>query len=180
MISFIHLRYKFLRNTVWVYQSGIQSAVSLPSMLPLQDSVPHIYLYVRGKDCFSLKTWITVDSSECRKNLLSYNPVPCHRRGEVICFVSKEIFGFIFKLLFVFALSVEQISKVKMKDVLLMSFQCQEGVCLICLKMLNIGFSESWFCGGFVAEVSEIRTGPILSIFLIPLFVFVDSSVEFR
>lgn len=28
-----------------------------------------------------------------------------------------------------------------------------------------------------MAEVSEIRTGPILNTFLIPLFVFVDSSV---
>lgn len=143
MIRFIHLRCKLLRNIVQVYQSGTQSAVPLLSMLPLQDSVPHIYLYVRGKDCFSLKTWMTVDSSECRKNLWSYNPVPCHRRGELICFVSKEIFGFIFKLLFVFALSVEQVSKVKMKDVLLMSFQWQEGICLIYLKMLNIGFSEN-------------------------------------
>lgn len=65
-----------------------------------------------------------VDSSECWKYLLSYNPVPCLRRRELICLVSKEIFGFIFKLLFVFALSVEQLSKVKMKDVLIMSFQC--------------------------------------------------------
>lgn len=66
---------------------------------------------------------MTVDSSECRKNLLSYNPVLCDRGRELIYFVSKVIFCFIFKLLFVVPLSVEQLSKVKMEDVLLMSFQ---------------------------------------------------------
>lgn len=88
-----------------------------------QDAVPHVYLNIRAKECFSLKTCMTVDCSECRKNLLSYNPVLCHRRRDLICFVSKDIFCFTFKLLFVVPLSVEQLSNVKMKDVLLMSFQ---------------------------------------------------------
>lgn len=71
-----------------------------------------------------MKIWMTVDSSECRKDLLCYKSVPRHRRTELFCFVSKEVFGFIFKLLFGFAFLVEQFSKVKMKDALVMSFQC--------------------------------------------------------
>lgn len=53
----------------------------------------------------------------------SFELQSCHGTTELICFVSKEIFCFTFKVLFVVPLSVEQLSKVKMKDVLLMSFQ---------------------------------------------------------
>lgn len=66
---------------------------------------------------------MTVDSLECRKNLLHYKSVPPHRIRELFCFGSQEIFGFIFKFLFVFTFSVEQLSKVKMKDAQVMSFQ---------------------------------------------------------
>lgn len=97
-------------------------------MLTLQGAVPHKYLYVfvRAKDCFSLKMRMTVDSSECSKNLLRYKSVHHRRRKELFGVFSKEIFGFIFTLLFVFALLVEQLLKVKMKDGLVRVFNVQK------------------------------------------------------
>lgn len=48
----------------------------------------------------------------------------CPATEVLFSFVFKKKFGFNFKLVFVFALLVEQLPKVKMKDVSVMSFQC--------------------------------------------------------
>lgn len=88
----------------------------------------------------SLKNMDDCRQLRVQEKSFEYNPVLCHRR---ICFVSKEIFALIFKLLFAFALSVDQLSKVKMEDVLLINFQLKEGICLICLKILNISLFEN-------------------------------------
>lgn len=146
-------------------------------MLTLQGAVPHKYLYVfvRAKDCFSLKMRVTVDSSECSKNLLRYKSVPHRRRKALFGFFSKEIFGFIFTLLFVFALLVEQLLKVKMKDGLVRVFNVQNEYVSFSWKYWTWAFLK--IDEGLMAEVSEIRTGPILNIFLILLFVFMNGSV---
>lgn len=72
----------------------------------------------------SSKAWITVDSSECKKSFeLQSSALPQEKRINLFCFQGKFLKIFIFKLLFVVPLSVEQLSKVKMKDVLLKNFQ---------------------------------------------------------
>lgn len=70
-----------------------------------------------------MKIEMNVDSSDCRKILLCYTSVLHHGR-ELLWFVSKEIFCFIFKLVFGFVLLIEQLLKVTVKDVWVMSFQC--------------------------------------------------------
>lgn len=72
---------------------------------------------------------------------LQSSTVPQEKRINLFCLQGN--FGLIFKLLFAIALSVDQLSKVKMEDVLLINFQLKEGICLICLKILNISLSEN-------------------------------------
>lgn len=78
-------------------------------MLLWKDAVLHIYLYIRAKDYFSLKTWMNLDSLECRKILLSYNPVPRCRRREFVLFLRKFFISFSNFCLFLhFQLNISQ------------------------------------------------------------------------